>query len=141
MISGNLTRTPAHWVSYRAVSLLSTFVPLYQFFFDSADADLNSVEGPSPPIVRFFLQPWAAVRFGIGFAFFWCLLPLLYLGFKRARAWFIWTLLVPLLIFTACMGADNSGLLKNGLHAWFLTLVIFSLVIWKKYASGHQMFW
>lgn len=139
--SGKLPATPVNWLTYRVESLLNTFVPLNQFLFHSTDTSVNSIEGPSPPVVRFFVQPWSAVPFATGLGFFFCLLPLVYVGFKKARSWAIFVLAVPLIIFTGYMGVDSSGLLKDGLHAWFLSLLIFSIVVWKKYGTGSQVFW
>ncbi len=138
--TGHLPKTPMNWVVYRLDSLLNTFVPLNQFFFYSTDDNVNALEGPSPAIVRFFVQPWSAVPFAVGFAFFFCQLPLLYTGFKKARSWLILTLVIPLLVFAAYMGVDRSGLLKDGMHAWFLTLMIFTVIVWKKYRAGSQRF-
>ncbi len=139
--AGNLTRTPAHWFSYRLTSLLNTLVPLNQFLFHAHDENVNAIERPSPAIVRFFVQPWSAVPFAVGGAWFFCLLRLLYLGFLKARSWLLLVLLIPLLIFTAYMGIDSSGMLKEGLHAWFLTLLIFSVIVWKKFDAQSQSFW
>jgi hypothetical protein len=139
--AGRLTRTPANWLHYRLDSLLNTFVPLNLFFFHASDDNVNSIEGPSPAIIRFFVQPWSAVPFAAGLAYFFCLLPMSYLGFVKARSWLMFTLVIPLIFFAAYMGVDSSGLLKDGLHAWFLTLMIFSVIIWKKYGTEFQTFW
>lgn len=139
--AGRTAVTPANWLKYRLDSLLTTFVPLDQFFLHAADDNVNAIENPSPGIVRFFVQPWSTVPFAAGFAYFFCLLRFIYLGFARARSWLISALVIPVLIFTAYMGIDSSGMLKEGLHAWFLTLLIFSVAIWNKYGTQSQTFW
>ncbi len=141
LASGNASRTPAHWLEYRWVSFLNTLVPLNQFLFHAADENVNAIEGPSPPLVRFFVQPWSALPFAVGIAYFFCQFRFVFLGIAKARSWFVLLLVVPFLIFTAYMGIDSSGMLKEGLHAWVLTLLIFSVVIWKKYGGGSQIFW
>ncbi len=139
--AGSTAATPANWIKYRVDSLLTTFVPLDQFFVHVADDNVNAIENSSPAIVRFFVQPWSALPFAVGFAYFFCMLRFIYLGFNRARSWLILMLVIPILVFTAYMGIDSSGMLKEGLHAWFLTLLIFSVVIWKKYGAEAQTFW
>jgi hypothetical protein len=32
-------------------------------------------------------------------------------------------------------------MLKENLHAWFLGLMIFSVIVWKKYQGPYQRFW
>ncbi len=139
--AGGMAPTPTNWFKYRFDSLLTTFVPLYQFFFHAADDNVNATEGPSPAVIRFFVQPWSTVPFAAGFAYFFCMLRFIYLGFTKARSWLILMLVIAVLIFTAYMGIDSSGTLKEGLHAWFLTLLIFTVVIWKKYGTQSQTFW
>ncbi len=141
LASGHWSHTAGHWLRYRWNSLLNTFVPLNQFLFHGDDENVNAIEGPSPRIVRFFVQPWSAIPAAVGFAYFFCLLRWIYLGFVKATSWISLTLVIPIIIFAAYMGVDSSGMLKEGLHAWFLTLMIFSVVIWKKYGAGHQAFW
>ncbi len=139
--AGSSPVTPVTWLKYRLDSLFTTFVPLDQFFLHAADDNVNAVEGPSPAIIRFFVQPWSTAPFAAGFAFFTCMLNFIYLGLFKARSWLILILVTPILIFTAYMGIDSSGMLKEGLHAWFLTLLIFTVVIWKKYGTQSQTFW
>ncbi len=141
LASGPGSHTLGHWLQYRWTSLLNTFVPLNQFLFHGNDENVNAIEGPSPGIVRFFVQPWSTVPAAVGFLYFFCLLRWIYLGFARAAGWLILTLLIPVIFFTAYMGIDSSGMLKEGLHAWFLILMIFSVVIWKKYGTDSQAFW
>jgi hypothetical protein len=100
---GNLPKTLTNWAVYRLDRLLNTFIPLNQFLFYSADNNVNSLEGPSPAVVRFYVQPWSSVRFAVGLAFFFYQLPLVYIGIKNAAKWFVLTLLVPLLVFAAYM--------------------------------------
>ena len=139
--SGNLARTPANWLKFRLDSLLDTLVPLNQFLFHSTDDNVNAVEGPSPAIVRFFVQPWSTVPAGAGLLYFFCLLRMVYLAVVRRPGWTLALLVVPLLVFTAYMGIDRSGMLKEGLHAWFITLMIFSVVMWRQARRETRWFW
>lgn len=141
LAAGSWSHTPGHWLKYRWTSLLNTFVPLNQFLFHGNDENVNAIEGPSPGIVRFFVQPWSAVPAAAGFAYFFCLLRWIYLGAVKATSWLIFTLVIPVILFAVYMGVDSSGMLKEGLHAWFFTLMIFSVVIWKKYGAEPQAFW
>jgi hypothetical protein len=139
--AGGLTPTPSHWLYARWVSLSNTIVPLYLFMFHRFDQALNSIHGPSPMVVQFFLQEWTGVPFGVGIGFFFCLLWLLYLAFKKARAWLLLLVVLPFFLFVCYWGADTTGLLREGLHAWFLGLLIFIVVIWRRYASHSDRFW
>jgi hypothetical protein len=45
------------------------------------------------------------------------------------------------LLFVCYWGADTTGLLRKGLHAWFLGLLIFIVAMWRRYASHFDRFW
>ena len=139
--AGGLTPTPSHWLYSRWVSLSNTIVPLYLFMFHRFDQAVNSMRGPSPMLVQFFFQEWTGVPFGAGIGFFFCLLCLLYLAFKKARAWLLLLVVLPFFLFVCHWGGDTTGLLREGLHAWFLGLLIFIVVIWRRYASHFDRFW
>lgn len=135
-------RTPLNWVRSRFESLANTLVPLSVFIFDRSDPFVNSLEGPSPPVIQFFLQYWDTLPFGTGIAFFCTgLLRLTYVAFWKARSWLMLVFVTPLALFTVYWGASISGMLRENLHAWFLGLLIFAVVVWKKHLSHHQRFW
>ena len=139
--AGRLAPTPANWLKYRDDSLVNTLVPLNQFLYSASDDNVNAVEGPSPPVVRFFVQPWSTVPAAAGFCFYFCLLGTVGIGLVRRPGWTVALLIIPLLIFAAYMGIDRSGMLKEGLHAWFLTLTTFAAVIWWQNRRRVVWFW
>jgi hypothetical protein len=134
--------TPLNWLRSRFESLANTLVPLNVFIFDRSDPFVNSLEGPSPPVIQFFLQYWDTLPFGTGIAFFCCgLLRLLYVAFWKARAWLLLVFVIPFALFTVYWGASISGMVRENLHAWFLGLMVFAVIIWKKHLSHSQRFW
>jgi hypothetical protein len=134
--------TPANWLWSRVQSLCNTLLPLSLFMFDRRDPFMNSLEGPSPPVVQFFFQYWNTLPFGTGIAFF-CLglIRLIYVAFWKARAWLLLVFVMPFGLFTIYWGASISGMLRENLHAWFLGLVIFAVIVWKKYLRHNNRFW
>ncbi|HZQ52240.1 MAG TPA: hypothetical protein VFB14_08590 [Bryobacteraceae bacterium] len=132
--------TVSQWLHYRLDSVLNTLVPLNVVLFHASHPNLNAFEGASPAVVHFFLQPWCSVPFAAGIVFFFCLLRLMYVGVRKAPWWVLLVFAIPFLLFTAFTGIDNSGLLKEGLHAWFLGLMTFSVVMWSRF-EGSQTFW
>jgi hypothetical protein len=134
--------TPLNWLRSRFESLTNTLVPLNVFIFDRSDPYVNSLQGPSPLVIQFFLQYWDTVPFGTGIAFFCCgLLRLLYVAFRKARAWLLLVFVAPFALFTVYWGASISGMLRENLHAWFLGLMIFAVIMWKKHLLHSQQFW
>jgi hypothetical protein len=126
--------TLGNWLLDRLNSLLNTLVPLNLFLFHRKEYFVNAVEAPSSPIVEFFFQPWTGVPFGGGIVFFYSLVRLSFLALTKARAWFILLIVMPFLIFIAYWGAASSGVLREGMHAWFLSLMIGAVVILYKFA-------
>ena len=101
-------QTPLNWLRSRFESLSNTLMPLNVFIFDRGDPYVNSSEGPSPPVIQFFLQYWDTLPFGAGIAFFCCgLLRLLYLAFWNARAWLLLGLCFALRSFYSVLGRLN----------------------------------
>lgn len=129
------------WIHHRLDSFWKTFLPLHTFLFHQADRDANSVYGHSPASVLFCLQYWATLPFGIGLAYFLCTLKLMGVAFLKARAWLIWVFAIPGLFFVVYWGTADSGLLREGLHAWVLGLLIFSVWILQKFQLHAQRFW
>lgn len=135
-------QTPVNWLWSRVQSLCNTLVPLSLFIFDRRDPYMNSLEGPSPRVVQFFFQYWNALPFGTGIAFF-CLglMRLIYVAAWKARAWLLLVFVMPFALFTIYWGASISGMLRENLHAWFLGLMIFAVIVWKKYLGHSKRFW
>lgn len=129
------------WLRARCGSLLNTLVPLNLFLFHRGNREINSLSGTSPAVVQFFQQYWDTLPFGAGIAFFFCLLRILYSALRDAFAWVFWILIVPLGAFAIYWGGATTGMLREGLHAWFLGLLIFVVVAWKRFMPDRNIFW
>ncbi len=113
----------ANWIGYRLSSLGNTLVPLMLPIFFAQDHSINVFGGQSTPVVHFFFQYWAGVPFGLAIVFFPLLLISLY---KAARRWpwaFAATVAAPLLLFTVYWGSSITGMLREGMQWWVLTLL------------------
>lgn len=131
----------AIWLHARWDSLLNTLVPLNLFVFHRNNRELNSLSGASPAVIQFFQQYWDALPFGAGIAFFFCSLRILYSALRTAFAWVLWILVVPLAAFTIYWGGATTGMLREGLHAWFLGLMLLIVVVWKNFTPESDGFW
>ena len=122
------------WISSRLVSLGSTLVPLFLPIFHPGDPHINVFGGTSPGVIHFFFQYWTGVPFGVAIVF----LPLLLLGLWRAAVRWPWavfvTVLLPFLIFTVYWGSITTGLLREGLQTWVVTL--FAVLAVEQRAEG-----
>ncbi len=130
-----------HWLKDRFDSFCNTIIPLNVFLFHSDRPGLNSVEGPSPPLIHFNFQYWDAIPFGAGIGYFFCLVRQCYVSWFKARAWLLLVFVLPFLFYTIYWGSDNTGMLRTGLHPWFVGLMIASVVIWQRFLSHSQGFW
>jgi hypothetical protein len=57
-----------------------------------------------------------------------------------ARAWLIALFVIPFALFVPYWGWGLSGLMREGLHAWFLGLMIFAVVIWRRFLPTSDRF-
>lgn len=124
--------TLGSWIDDRLVSVANTLVPLRLFFLSSQDQEVNSAlqacfpfcSGGSPAIEHFFFQYWNTVPFGLGITFF----PMLLSSLWRALRKWPWavtaTVIVPFVAFAVYWGGASTGLLREGLHVWVLTLLV-----------------
>jgi Dolichyl-phosphate-mannose-protein mannosyltransferase len=126
--------SPGPWVTYRLESVANTLVPLLLPFASADNGAINVVGGISPPPVHFFFQYWTTLPFGVGIVFF----PMLSIGLWRAgRRWpwpVIATVVVPFVSFAIYWGASSTGMLREGLQAWILT--VFAALACEQAASG-----
>jgi len=130
--------TITNWLQSRLDSLLNTLVPLNVLLFHGTHSGINSIYDPSPLIVRFFFQCWTGLPFGIGIVYYFCLLRLGALALKKVR-WLTSLLCVlPLAIFTVYWGPVSTGMLREGLHAWFLGVSIGSVLVLRTFAAADQ---
>lgn len=113
------------WLSGRTRSVLNTLVPLHLVLRDGDHAAINSISGPSPGIVRFYLQYWTGIPFGLGVVALPVFVAWLVRGARRWPALFAAVVVLPFVLFAVFWGADATGLLREGMHVWVLTLVAF----------------
>lgn len=120
------------WLAERLVSLYNTLVPFHMLVAAGGDDPAINIFAPvcaphciSPfPVQHFFFQYWNTLPFGIGITFF------VLLSFSIARAAQRWpwavlaTVAVPFVGFWLYWGGASTGLLREGLHPWVLTLLI-----------------
>ncbi len=124
--------TLSAWISDRLVSIGNTLVPLRLFLLSAHDQEINSAlqtcfpfcTGGSPWVVHFFFQYWTTLPFGLGIVFFPFLLSNLWRAFRRWPWAILATVVVPFVAFAVYWGAASTGLLREGLHAWVLTLFV-----------------
>ena len=133
--------TAMNWLRSRVDSVLDTLVPLNLILFHRRSLELQSIYEFSPLVIQFFSSYWDTLPFGAGIAFFLLgLLRLLYLAYRKARAWFLALVVIPFALFVPYWGWGISGLLREGLHAWFLGLLLFAVVIWHRFARSSNSF-
>jgi hypothetical protein len=124
----------AAWVLSRLQSVGNTLVPVLLPLTGAHDPSINVVNGTSPPVIHFFFQYWNTLPFG--FAIF--LLPLLVVGLWRAGRRWPWpvvaTVIVPFAFFAVYWGSFTSGLMREGLQTWALTLC--AVIACQQAASG-----
>lgn len=122
------------WIEFRLATLGNTLVPGFLPLFHSDSVSINAPFATSPGVVHFFFQPWTGVPFGLGILFF----PLLLVSLWRAGRRWPWpiaaTVVLPLLAFAIYWGASITGLLREGMQAWVLTLI--AVVALQQAAAG-----
>jgi hypothetical protein len=120
------------WLAARGTSIANTVIPFYRLR-DTADPSINSIYAPSNDVVHFFFQYWTSLPFSVGIVFF----PLLLLGLARATRCApvatTFLVVVPFLAFAVYWGSYDAGLMREGLHPWFLT----ALAVWCIYWPGR----
>jgi 4-amino-4-deoxy-L-arabinose transferase-like glycosyltransferase len=111
------------WLEYRLHSLGDTVVPLLLPLASADNPSINVVGGISPAVVHFFFQYWNTVPFGVGIVF----VPMLLVALWRALWRWPWavvaTVLIPFALFAVYWGSSTSGLMREGLQPWALTLI------------------
>ncbi len=122
------------WTEYRLKSFANTVVPLLLPFSSESNPSINVVGGLSPDVIHFFFMYWNTVPFGVAIVFF----PLLLVSLWRAGRRWPWpvaaTVAIPFLLFVVYWGASSTGLMREGLQPWALTL--FVVVGCEQAASG-----
>jgi hypothetical protein len=119
----NIHPTLFQWAEYRVESLGNTVVPALLWLGDGHNYSINVFGGTSPGVVHFFFQYWDTVPFAFGIFF----LPMLVVGLWRAFRRWPWavtaTVVIPFVAFLVYWGSSTSGLMREGLQTWALTLI------------------
>lgn len=122
------------WLGFRLQSIANTLVPLLLPLGNSDNPSINVVGGGSSPVQHFFFQYWNTLPFGVAIMF----APLLLVALWRALQRWPWpvfaTIVVPFVFFAAYWGSYSTGMLREGLHALVLTLLV--VVACQQAASG-----
>ncbi|HWM64138.1 MAG TPA: glycosyltransferase family 39 protein [Solirubrobacterales bacterium] len=112
------------WIEFRLRSIANTLVPLLLPLASADNAAINVAGGTSPGAIHFFFQYWNAAPFGAAIVFF----PLLLVGLWRAGRLWPWpvltTVVLPFLVFAVYWGSSLTGMLREGLQTWVLTLFV-----------------
>ena len=133
-MAANVKNAPlSQWISTLWVSVENTLIPLRLPLADSNNRAINAV-GPgrtgttlrlhSGGLIHFFFQYWNTLPFAVGITFFPVLLVLLWRIMRRCPYVFFAVAIVPFLVFAVYWGSYTSGLMREGLHVWLLTLFI-----------------
>lgn len=124
--------TIGRWIADRAASIGNTFLPGGLFVFHVDRQEINAVQGScfpfctggSPGIIHLFYEYWTSVPFGFGILFF----PLLLLSAWRSLRMWAWPTAVAIgvsfAVFAIYWGGAATGLLREGMHAWVLSLIV-----------------
>lgn len=120
---------PAHssyaWLKQRLTSVMNTLIPGYLYAFHRTHRAVNSIWGPSPEIVRFFFQYWNNLFFGFGLLGLPFFCRTIWRAAKYTPIPFLTWIVLPFLFFTAFWGSTPTGMMREGLHAWFFALILF----------------
>jgi hypothetical protein len=122
------------WLSGRASSVLNTLVPLHLFLRDAHRPAVNSIYGPSPAVVHFYFQYWTGLPFGIGIVALPAVAAWLARAARLMPAVFLAAVVVPFGVFAVFWGGDATGMLREGMHVWVLSVVL--VVAWARARSG-----
>jgi O-antigen biosynthesis protein len=126
----------AAWLEFRAKSLGNTLVPLLLPLSSASNTAINTVGGSSPAVIHFFFQYWDTLPFGVAIVFF----PLLGVGLWQAfrrRPWpVIAVVIAPFLLFAVYWGVTLTGMLREGLQIWVLSL--FAVIACEQAARGFS---
>lgn len=120
------------WLLDRGVSVGSTLVPGFVALTQARNPAMNVVGGYSPTVVVFYMQYWTTLPFGVGLFFY----PLLIAGIVRAARrdsrLVMSVVVLPFLIFAIYWGSFATGLLREGLHAWLIGVLLVAVWAWSR---------
>jgi hypothetical protein len=120
---GTRATSAASWISTRFASIANTFVPFRLLIADYHNWSISSPAGPETVVKLGFLY-WATIPFGVGLLYF----PVYLFGIWRFACrkvlMFVAVLALPLAIFWLYWGDTITGMLREGLHFWFITSIV-----------------
>lgn len=108
----------AEWFRMRKESFVNTVVPLAAYFATP------KLFVPSRGWNKFFFEYWLNLPFAFGILGLPVMVMNMARGFWRRPLQWLLLVTVPLLIFSAYWGATDAGMMREGLHAWFLFLCV-----------------
>jgi hypothetical protein len=131
-----------NWMLSRWDSLRNTLLPGFLLIANRRNPAINNIYGPSPITAQISFLYWNTLPFGTGVVFYLTSVPCLVIAaFRWALPWLILVFAVPFIFFTTYMGAVSTGMLRDGLHTWFLGFMIFLVVIWCRFLRHSERFW
>jgi hypothetical protein len=111
------------WLTTRLRSVGNTLIPLRLYLLDASNPGVNAIGAVSPGSIHFFFQYWNTAPFGFGILAAPALLFGLYQA-ARLRAWqFCAFAIPPFLLFSIFWGCNSTGMLREGLHVWVLSVI------------------
>lgn len=130
LMRGNheLVGSVSAWAKARLVSVANTLVPAYLFFFHSADPWVNQYHHRSPAVVHWFFQYWTTLPFGLGLVTVPLVSAWTWRGARAQLLAFLVIVASPFLGFAVYWGSFWSGLMREGLHPWVMTLLLFAVL-------------
>jgi len=129
----HVARSAADWTRARLLSFADTVVPLWAWFRHLGDHD------QSGGARAFFFQYWCTVPAGFGFVAIPFFGRELYWLARRFTTPFIVLVVLPFVLFMVFWGAPNTGLLREGLHAWVLVTLAACGSLWA--SDGRRPRW
>jgi hypothetical protein len=111
------------WMGTRMRSIANTLIPLRLYLLDSGNPAVNAMNGVSPDVIHFFFQYWNTAPFGYGLVAGPALLYGLYHAARRQLWSFLAFAALPLFFFALFWGYNSTGMLREGLHVWVLSVI------------------
>jgi len=121
--------TPATWLHSRWMNFSNTFIPFWLHFFGERDADLNSVFGPSGPVVKFAFSWWNTLPLGLGLVLWAICLIAVVQAWRTFSAAIVLFILGPAVLLCVYWGDKSTGLMRECGHP-LIPACIALAVIW-----------
>ncbi len=119
-VDGQTVQSLGAWLSGRLTSFLNTLVPFYLYLVNAGHPSVNVEGGTSPEFIRFFFQYWNTFPFGLGLVSWGLFLYGLYRLPRHLYLFFLIMSGVPLAAFTVYWGGATTGMMREGLHIWYI---------------------